>query len=896
MAKSRSVLVLFLILLIHSGNAHAQWSTDPKVNNAVCTAAGDQQSPTLCGDGAGGAIITWQDGRNGYPDIYAQRINTSGAVLWNADGVAICTAAGNQERPAICSDGAGGAIITWYDNRSNSTNGHVAIYAQRVSASGAVQWSANGMVIGTSADNHTNPTGPEILIVSDGVGGAIIMWGDYRNVENGDVTIYAQRVNASGVLQWTANGVAIGTTASASYNFAVTSDGAGGEIIMWVVEAPAHIYAQRINASGAVQWTANGVAISTSANANASNHMKPAICSDGVGGAIITWNDDRSGVSNDIYAQRVSASGVVQWTANDVAICTAANHQLSPIIASDGGGGAIITWYDNRSGNTLIYAQRINASGAVLWNADGVMIGNSAVDQEGLTICSDSSGGTIITCVINGLAINAQRINASGVVQWGTNGVGISSSTGNQNPKIPTIVSDGARGAIITWADHRGGISYDIYAQRVNANGTLGDVMSQPWVLQTSPLGSKALGRIQFVSSTEGWISEGYGSLLHTTNAGTDWSVITPFPNDTVVSMSDPAVTMWWVNQAHGWKMNILGTSGSDAHGAVIHKTTDGGRTWGKKVLSTAAGDMGVQVQFVDENVGWASIYHVPIGNMTLLRSTDGGNNWSPMSDTAGIFYFVDANSGWAIGAQKIYHTTNGGKNWPVQYTGTTPGSFLNIQFTDLNNGWVIGDSSKILRTTDGGSNWIPITNAGLGSATKSKGLFFLNANVGWIGSKTQVISGTSGIILYTTNGGSSWTTQLFPGSSSDNVWSIFFWDATNGWFTSDAGKIGHATAGGATGVEKVKNSIPSGYSLSQNYPNPFNPTTNISFTLLSTSFVTLKIFDVIGREVATLVSEELSAGHHARQWNANTTASGIYFYRLQAGSFIETRKLVLLR
>jgi hypothetical protein len=85
-------------------------------------------------------------------------------------------------------------------------------------------------------------------------------------------------------------------------------------------------------------------------------------------------------------------------------------------------------------------------------------------------------------------------------------------------------------------------------------------------------------------------------------------------------------------------------------------------------------------------------------------------------------------------------------------------------------------------------------------------------------------------------------------------------------------------------------------FNLDQNYPNPFNPATTISFSLSSRSFILLKVFDLIGREVATIVSEELSAGNHSRQWNAADLPSGIYFYRLQAGTFTETRKLVLLR
>jgi len=83
---------------------------------------------------------------------------------------------------------------------------------------------------------------------------------------------------------------------------------------------------------------------------------------------------------------------------------------------------------------------------------------------------------------------------------------------------------------------------------------------------------------------------------------------------------------------------------------------------------------------------------------------------------------------------------------------------------------------------------------------------------------------------------------------------------------------------------------------LEQNYPNPFNPSTTIQFTLPSRSFVSLKVFAVIGREVATIVSEELSAGSYSRTWNAANMSSGIYFYRLQAGTFTETKKLILLR
>ena len=99
-----------------------------------------------------------------------------------------------------------------------------------------------------------------------------------------------------------------------------------------------------------------------------------------------------------------------------------------------------------------------------------------------------------------------------------------------------------------------------------------------------------------------------------------------------------------------------------------------------------------------------------------------------------------------------------------------------------------------------------------------------------------------------------------------------------------------------STSFGRMGDDAPSEYGLAQNYPNPFNPSTNISFSLPARSFVSLKIFDSSGRNRATLVSEELSAGNHLRQWNADGLTSGVYFYCLQAGPFTETKKLVLLR
>ncbi|HTP80635.1 MAG TPA: hypothetical protein VMM57_09550, partial [Bacteroidota bacterium] len=129
----RFLLAVTLLGMLIPGIVSGQWSTNPIINNAICTAAYDQYSPTIVSDGSGGAIITWQDLRSGNDfDIYAQYINAAGTPQWPSNGVAICTATGDQASPTIVSDGSGGAIITWQDERGANYD----IYAQRINAAG----------------------------------------------------------------------------------------------------------------------------------------------------------------------------------------------------------------------------------------------------------------------------------------------------------------------------------------------------------------------------------------------------------------------------------------------------------------------------------------------------------------------------------------------------------------------------------------------------------------------------------------------------------------------------------------------------------------------------------------------------------------------------------------
>ncbi len=442
------------------------WPNDPAVNLPICIESQDQTSCSITSDGLGGAIITWQDYRSGSNyDIYAQRVDSSGDIQWTSNGVAICTATNLQSSPQILSDGLGGAIITWQDYRSGS---NYDIYAQRVDSSGSVQWISNGVAICTAINSQSRPR-----IVSDNNNGAIITWQDDRLVSP-NTNIYAQRVDSSGVVQWTSNGVAICTDTRLQEYPAIVSDSLGGAIITWQdfrSQTNYDIYAQRVNNSGVVQWTVNGIVICNTTN----EQFNPQIASDGNNGAIITWEDLR--FPDGIYAQRVNNSGVVQWTANGIVICGASSTQQLPQIVSDDAGGAIITWEDSRNGasNQDIYAQRVNSAGTVQWTANGVAISIASNNQNSTQIVSDGLGGAIITWrdYRNGSTwdIYAQRVNSTGSVQWTTDGIAISTASNNQIAH--RSVSDGLGGAIITWQDYRSGSNYDIYAQTVTKDGAL---------------------------------------------------------------------------------------------------------------------------------------------------------------------------------------------------------------------------------------------------------------------------------------------------------------------------------------------------------------------------------------------------------------------------------------
>src|SRR6185503_20687656 len=193
----------------------------------ICSSDADQLVPHIATDGAGGAIVTCNDGRAGLTDIYAQRLSPGGDLLWAAAGVPLCQASGPQHDETLIPDGAGGAIVVWWDRRDNAAEVIGDIYAQRVSASGVVQWQSDGVPICVAGGSQQYP-----MIVADAAEGAIITWVDARN---GDANrdIYAQRIASDGARLWATNGVALCSAANDQTTATIASDGAGGASVAW---------------------------------------------------------------------------------------------------------------------------------------------------------------------------------------------------------------------------------------------------------------------------------------------------------------------------------------------------------------------------------------------------------------------------------------------------------------------------------------------------------------------------------------------------------------------------------------------------------------------------------------------------------------------------------------
>ena len=289
----------------------------------------------VCSDNLGGAVFTWIDSN----DLYAQHINSNGIVTWNANGVVICNATSRQDEIQFFCDIDGTSFFTWTDFRKSGTSPILEdpdIYAQKIDIDGNVVWQLNGTPICTLNESQWLPQ-----ICSDGMSGAIINW-----VDVGRNQCFAQRINSTGVGQWGSNGTVLVSSINWIGYQTMISDDEGGAIIA-IRGFLSGLYALRINSSADMIFFEH---IYLTDIMNSVGAVK--MCLDGEGGTFITWTKlippaDVGAYTYDILAQRIDANGTVFWSKSGKVICNAPGDQLPSRICNNGVGKAIITWEDN---------------------------------------------------------------------------------------------------------------------------------------------------------------------------------------------------------------------------------------------------------------------------------------------------------------------------------------------------------------------------------------------------------------------------------------------------------------------------------------------------------------------------------------------------------------------
>jgi hypothetical protein len=381
---------------------------------------------------------------------------------------------------------------------------------------------------------------------------------------------------------------------------------------------------------------------------------------------------------------------------------------------------------------------------------------------------------------------------------------------------------------------------------------------------------------------------------------------------------TDSAVAQWM--QAGGLDTNAVScfaVSGTylfaGTYDPAIFRSSDSGTSWESAGLmnglvydlavsenSLFAGTIYGVYRSTDEGSSWMGteplpeVFALAVSDSLLfsgtweygvVRSTNHGTNWQLTSLYDAIVYALATNGSYLFAGtleSGVFRTTNYGTSWTsVGLTHAAVSEFASIGTTTFAGTYIHG----VYRSTNSGASWNEV-NTGLTSMQ----VYALTM------SGTNLFAGTyGGGVFLSTNNGTSWI-DVNSGLANTNVLSLAV-SGTNLFAGTDgAGVWRRPLSEMITSIETISADLPTHFSLEQNYPNPFNPTTTISFSLPLKAFASLEVFDALGREVSTLVSEELSAGKYSTQWNTAGLVSGVYFYRLQAGAFVETKKLILLR
>ncbi len=376
---------------------------------------------------------------------------------------------------------------------------------------------------------------------------------------------------------------------------------------------------------------------------------------------------------------------------------------------------------------------------------------------------------------------------------------------------------------------------------------------------------------VDFVNDNTGYVLDVTGRIMKTTNAGLNWSLICDLGYD--------VINIEFTNEQTGF---ICG----DTYCSIL-KTTNGGNNWQTKALFNAYLN---DIEFINSYTGYS------VGQIgRVLKTVDGGNSWTQLLTQQGeTFNSIHClnDSVIFVSGTKILKSSNGGNNW----VNITPqyGFYWNLHFVNASTGFTLG-STKIFKTTNTGISWSVI----LEGSISYYGICFTNFNTGYICGNGQ--------ILKTVNSGINWQVQI--DTSGKYLRDIIFNNDNTGYCVGSMIILKTTNGGEPIGIQPISSELPDNFSLYQNYPNPFNPETKIKFDISPVGQrhafdVRLSIYDALGREISTLVNEELKPGTYEVSFDGSNYPSGVYFYRLiitgastpLSTVFSETKKMILLK
>lgn len=417
--------------------------------------------------------------------------------------------------------------------------------------------------------------------------------------------------------------------------------------------------------------------------------------------------------------------------------------------------------------------------------------------------------------------------------------------------------------------------------------GGVGAVSAQTgWEVQNSGTANN-LNTVFFLNADTGFAAGASGIVLKTTDGGTTWIDISPI-------YAPDLNGIYFFTADSGL---VVGSNGT------ILRTANGGTTW--LTVTSGIADAIMTVSFSGGNGICGAL------SQSIIYSHDAGVTWSVAQSgfMGGGFrgsVMLSPDIGFVGGENSIFQpmvgkTTNGGQNWTffIFYLNNNEGRINGLEFTDVNTGYAAcrlwNGEGAISKTTNGGSTWsITLFSSSL------NGVDFPVSNASLIG----YVVGNGGIILKTEDAGTSW--QNLNSGTSVNLTDVFFVNPDTGYVVGQGGTILKTTTGGeppnSIGAS-TDPTLPRANRLLPNYPNPFNPVTQIGFQISDPGFVELKIYNVLGQEVAVLVNKNLSPGTYRVNWDAGNFPGGVYFCRLavtpahgKAGQFSEVRKMLLIR